>query len=221
MVAINTVLVSVITVFCLLVEAIIPPNESGLSNAVNCPSPGCKEPTERKHVRDFFQPQGTDAKVEDTWTLPLDSNEELNKAPSEALRTPLERTKEELPKEGNALIEHAKRDDDNDTQDWQDWPEDQKQLIIAVIIDEFNLHMQLAGIVYETSVEEWTALLVLREMQKWLVKESWQSVYQWIRDSQNVLSLVTAGECKMDAQRLFRLPKEWKCEEFCDEWGHC
>jgi hypothetical protein len=219
MVAINTVLVAVITVFCLLVEAIIPPNESGLSKAVNCPSLGCKEPTKpREHVRDFFQPQGTGAKVEDIGNLLLDSNEELNKAPSEALRTPFERTKE-----GNALIEHAKRDDDDDddTQDWQDWPEDQKQLIIAVIIDEFNLHMQLAGIVYETSVEEWTALLVLREMQKWLVKESWQSVYQWIRDSQNVLSLVTAGECKMHAQRLFRLPKEWRCEEFCDEWGHC
>ncbi|KIW64148.1 hypothetical protein PV04_09102 [Phialophora macrospora] len=211
MVAINMILVSVIMIFCLAVEALVPPNESGLS----CPSPGCKEPTKpREHVRDFLHPHGPSAKMEDSGNLPLHPDEEPNKAPLEA-----ERAKGDVPTEGNAQIQHAKRDDD--TQDWQDWPETQKELVIAVIIDEFYLHMRIAGVEYETSVEEWTALLALTGMQDWLVKESWQSVYQWLIDSKNVLNIVTGGACKMDAQGLFDMPKEWKCKEFCKDWGSC
>ncbi|ETI21183.1 hypothetical protein G647_07527 [Cladophialophora carrionii CBS 160.54] len=219
MVAITTALIASALTFRLVGAAPIQSNEPWSSKGMTFPSRGGKEPAKpHDRVLAFSPTHLPGAKTEDGGEVASEPHENLSKVPFEVLRTPLEMAKEDTPEEAITDIQHAKR---ADKQDWQDWPEDQKQLVIQLIIDEFHLHMWIAGIDYDTSVEEWTALVVLEEMQEWLVKESWQSVYQWVRDKQYVLNIVTAGECKMDAQGLFDLPEEWKCEQFCKEWGHC
>ncbi|EXJ55625.1 hypothetical protein A1O7_08554 [Cladophialophora yegresii CBS 114405] len=204
---------------CLVGAAPTQANQPRSSGGMPFPSPDGKELAKlRERVVAFHTTEVEGAKTENGGYLGWELTKELDNAPSEVLRPPLEMAKEDASAEVTTDIQYAKR---ADKMDWQDWPEDQKQLVIQLIIDEFHLHMWIAKIEYETSVEEWTAVTELGELQEWLVKETWQSVYQWVRDKQYILNIVTAGECKMDKQGLIDLPKEWRCEQFCEEWGRC